>query len=138
MHKKYQIIKLLNKSEGFALVEIIVSITLLLIIITAYTSLFTTSFSGIFAAGHKSNATYEMQTDMEKAIAEHNIILVDVTTANSASGNIITTTVEDSPDFSIVFNSGTVSVDGKYISKEVKYNVEGHERTVSTASFVPD
>ena len=60
--------RLLFNQDGFSLVEILVAFVILLIVITAVTPLFTTSYAGIFRAGRKSNALYQAQRDIESAI----------------------------------------------------------------------
>ncbi|KJS14202.1 MAG: hypothetical protein VR67_01670 [Peptococcaceae bacterium BRH_c8a] len=56
--------------KGFALVEILVALTVLSITVIAFTGLLTHSFSGIFEAGKKSDALYTAQDNMENKIAK--------------------------------------------------------------------
>ncbi len=59
-----------KKEEGFTLVEVLVAVSILTIIIFAFTTLFTTSFTGIFGAGRKSEALFKAQEEMDNAIAQ--------------------------------------------------------------------
>ena len=60
--------KILKSEQGFTLVEVIVALAILMIIVFAFTQLFTTSFSGIFVAGRKSESLFNVQADMDNAI----------------------------------------------------------------------
>jgi len=53
-----------NKNNGFTLVEIIISITLLSIIAIAVFPVFINIFNSIFSAGDKTVATYQAQQDI--------------------------------------------------------------------------
>lgn len=63
-----QIKRLLANQHGFSLVEIIVAFVVMLIVITAVTPLFTSSYTGVFRAGRKSSALQQAQSDIEAAI----------------------------------------------------------------------
>ncbi len=60
----------LKREEGFTLTEIMVALAVLTIIIFAFTTLFTSSFSGIFRAGRKSASLYAAQKEMDHKIAQ--------------------------------------------------------------------
>lgn len=76
-----------NREEGFTIIEIIIALFILMVILFAFTTLFTGSISGIFGAGHKSSALYEAQREMDNEISEglndqydpetHEIIFID-------------------------------------------------------------
>jgi len=111
-----QKVKLVCKShvseKGFMLAEILVALFILTIIIIAFTGLFANSFGGIFSAGHKSNALYEAQADMEENIADYDDSLV------------------------IPFSS-SITLAGKYITIDKIYtDNSGNSRTVSIITFV--
>jgi len=72
--------KCLNKESGFALVEVLVALVILVIIIFAFTTLFTSSFQGIFRAGNKSEALFESQEEIDQFIAEGGSSGVDTIT----------------------------------------------------------
>lgn len=54
-------------NHGFSLVEVIVALSILLLIVIAFTTLFTFAFGGIFTQGSKSEALYE---DVQKELEE--------------------------------------------------------------------
>jgi prepilin-type N-terminal cleavage/methylation domain-containing protein len=94
---------LVQQKDGFTLVELLVAIAILMIAIFAFTTLFTTSFSGIFRAGRKSEALFTAQEELDNLIAEG----------------------VSSPDMAhtIVFTNLDVEVDGEHI--EIPYEYEG-------------
>lgn len=55
--------------KGFTLVEVLVAMTIIMIVLTAYTVLFTTSFEGIYRAGQKSEELFWAQGNIETLIA---------------------------------------------------------------------
>jgi Tfp pilus assembly protein PilV len=115
-----QKVKLVCKShvseKGFMLAEILVALFILTIIIIAFTGLFANSFGGIFSAGHKSNALYEAQADMEENIADYD---------NSGTDSLV-----------IPFSS-SITLAGKYITIDKIYtDNSGNSRTVSIITFV--
>jgi len=60
--------KFVKNQEGFTLVEIIVALTILMIFLFSFMTLFTTSITGIFGAGEKTSALFTAQKDMDNAI----------------------------------------------------------------------
>ncbi len=56
---KLRLYSLVKSNNGFSLVEIIVAIAVLLIVVFAFTTLFTSAFGGIFTQGRKSGALYD-------------------------------------------------------------------------------
>ena len=62
-------IKLTSGETGFTLVEVLIAMSILMIIITAYTVLFTGSFENIFRAGEKSDSLFLTQAELENFIA---------------------------------------------------------------------
>jgi len=62
--------KYIKKTEGFTLIEIIIAMFIFMVILIAFTSLFTTSISGIFGAGDKSAALFKGQEMMDNIIEE--------------------------------------------------------------------
>ena len=63
-----------KKADGFSLVELLIGLTILLIIVFAFTPLFLGSIQRIMYAGDKSEAVYEGQADMEVKIVEKDTI----------------------------------------------------------------
>ncbi len=57
-----------NSQGGFSLIEVMIAMVIMLIIISAFTVLFTSSFTGIFRAGSKSESLYRAQAEMDHAI----------------------------------------------------------------------
>lgn len=95
--------KIVKSQKGFTLIEVVVALAILVIIVFSFTIMFTSSFSGIFRAGHKSRALFEAQEEMDNKIA-----------GNMNSGaNAIT----------VQFDQIDVTVDGEI--KEVTYEYEG-------------
>lgn len=94
--------------EGFTLIEVIIAITILMIVIFAFTTLYTTSFSGIFSAGRKSEALFLAQEAMDNLIAEE---------VNSGTETL-----------TIEFVQRTISVTGEEL--EVPYEYEGRTGTI--------
>ena len=60
----------IKNEEGFTLVEVIVAFVLLVIMLYALITVFTTGSSGIFRAGRKSEALFETQKSIDNSIAE--------------------------------------------------------------------
>lgn len=58
-------------SKGFTLVEVLVAMAILMLVIFAYTTLFTSSFENIFRAGERSEKLYLAQQNIEKLMAIH-------------------------------------------------------------------
>ena len=64
--EKLNLSALMRSSHGFSLVEIIVAMAVLMIVIIAFTTLFTFAFGGIFSQGRKSEALYkDVQKELE-------------------------------------------------------------------------
>jgi len=112
---------IVKNKAGFTLVEIIVSVAILSIIIFAFSILFTTSFSGIFSAGRKSEALFKVQEEMDKKIAEG-------LSNNFDSSNPDQLTIE--------FDYRTVTVEGEIKEEQISYDNE--ERLVDLFYFMPD
>ena len=92
----------LSQEKGFSLIEVLVALAILMISIFAFTTLFTTSFQGIFRAGHKSEAMFEAQEKIDQAIAAG---------TNSGADNI-----------SIVFNDLTINLSGEEFEIDYPYD----------------
>lgn len=92
----------IKKESGFALTEVLVALAILVIIIFAFTTLFTSSFQGIFRAGRKSEALFDTQEKIDQFIAE----------GGSSGANTIT----------IEFNNLVIEPDGEV--KVIPYNYE--------------
>ncbi|MCR3921441.1 MAG: type II secretion system GspH family protein [Firmicutes bacterium] len=60
----------MKQNQGFFLIELIVASMILLILVLAFTSLLTGSFTGIFRAGRKSQDLYYAQELIDKAILD--------------------------------------------------------------------
>lgn len=56
-------------SKGFTLVEVLVAMSILMLVVFAYTALFTSSFEGIFRAGEKSEGLFLAQKNIENLVA---------------------------------------------------------------------
>ncbi len=105
-----EIKKLINQQKGFTLVELLIAISILMVIIFSFTLLFTTSFSGIFGAGRKSEALFRAQEEMDNKIASGLEEQYDETTLE------------------IKFDYLTLIVTGEV--KQVDYEYEEHTDTI--------
>jgi len=101
------------REEGFSLVEVLVALAVLTIIIFAFTTLFTSSFSGIFRAGRKSASLYEAQAALDHVIEQG--------TASTAA------------EVTILFGSIAVNVKGEEVTEEYQYE----DRTGQLVYFLP-
>ncbi len=97
--------KIFKDEYGFTLVEILIAVTILAISVFAFTTLFTGSFTGIFNAGHKSDALFKAQEEMDNIISE-----------NTGNGEEVLV---------IVFDQKTISVSGE--KKIIPYEHEGRK-----------
>lgn len=112
-----------RKSEGFTLIEIVVSIAILSIIIIAFSGMFVSGIKIITKSGNRSNGDYEAQKVMESKI---------LNPVSGADGNV-TTTVEGT-QINIRFGSREIVIPGKTI--ETEFN-DGKFKVLFT-TFVPD
>jgi len=55
----------LNAEKGFTLVEVLIAVFILLIIVIAFTTLFTSSFQGITSSGSRSETLFGLQENIE-------------------------------------------------------------------------
>lgn len=62
---------ILSNQKGFSLTEVLVALSILTIIIFAYTELFSSSFSGIFTAGNKSKNLFQAQGTIDEKIGNN-------------------------------------------------------------------
>ncbi len=60
--------KILCNEKGFTLVEVLIAVFILLIIVIAFTTLFTSSFRGITSSGSRSETLFSLQEDIERNI----------------------------------------------------------------------
>lgn len=100
--KEWLLMLKLKKENGFSLVELVLAISILLIVVAAFTLLFTTSFSGIFTAGHKSKSLFEAQE------------LVDNLISGGANYQFDSLLV-------IEFDQRTIAIEGEEISVDYQY-----------------
>lgn len=59
----------ISNNKGFTITEVLVAMVILIMIILAFETLFTTSYSGIFSAGYKNKALITAQSTIETAIS---------------------------------------------------------------------
>lgn len=110
--KKVAII--LRTEHGFSLIELLISLVVLLVVITATSSLLNAGYSGVFSVGRKSNTLYTAQKDIENAM-------------------FVGTTLNDNP-LSITFPGlSPITLQGKIDLKQ--YTVDN--QTVSVTVFLP-
>jgi len=102
--------------KGFSLVEILVALTILLIIATAFLSLYTQSYLGIAYSGHKNKALYEAQQEIEELIL-----------SNESDGK---------DELEIIFPGleHSIKIRGKVELRNVQYG----EKSASVAVFIPN
>lgn len=108
----------LKKQEGFTIVEIIVAIAIFVIIVFAFTTLYSTTFSGIFWAGDKSRALFDAQDEMDTSISQGFPDETDIST------------------LTINFDQITVEVEGK--GKNLYYVDEDEEHEIELFYFLPE
>lgn len=119
----------LFNSRGFALVEILVALTVLTITIASFSILFSHSYSGIFSAGYKSNSQYISQDKMENG-------LLDPSSCTAEEGFTVST---DNLTIDFPGLSEQTVIPGKNIILDEDYtDGNSNARTVIVTSFVPD
>ena len=96
-----------NKNNGFTLVEIIISITLLGIIAIAVFPVFSNIFNSIFSAGDKTVATYQAQQDI-------------INDLESGSGSSTTVTFSNGGSIDIDINANMFNATSSYKKPNVK------------------
>ena len=109
-----------KKEEGFTIIEVLIALTILVIIIFSFTTLYTTSFTGIFRAGDKSEALFDLQEEIDNAIAE------------GPSSEFEEATLTIKFDNEEVTKEVTVSGEPKHIVQEYE------DRSVDLFYFLPD
>lgn len=124
--------KKVSPEQGFMFIEILVALSILAIVIVAFTAVFTTGFAGIFSVGQTGGSFYSAQEAMENTAA-------GVEYEGVHAGNIDIHPVEYYPlesPFTLHFADlgYTVSVVGK--TYRVVYDEGG--RSVTLMTFVPD
>jgi prepilin-type N-terminal cleavage/methylation domain-containing protein len=102
-----------RREEGFTLVEVLVALAILSIIIMAFTTLFTSSFSGIFRAGRKSASLYEAQAVLDQVIDQGTALTED--------------------EINILFGGIVIKVQGEEITEAYEYD----GRTGQLVYFLP-
>ena len=103
-------------SGGFTFIEILVSLTMLAIIITAYVTLYTNSYDGIFYAGRNSKAQKLAQHDIENAIGVN---------SNANNGQL-----------AISFPSNPIQVTGNFVTINKTYtDSSAGTKTVTVTTF---
>ncbi len=78
--------------SGFTLVEVLVAMSLIMLVIFAYTIFFTSSFEGIFKAGEKSERLFTAQEDIENLIGIR----------DEGSGDVLELTFNESGEYDIL------------------------------------
>ncbi len=110
-------LKLMRANHGFSLIEIIIAMAVLLIIIFAFTTLFTFAFGGIFTQGRKSEALYkEVQKELE--------VLYEA--QESTGTSILEITFDNANDVDNVL--------GEYVHKQFTYD----DKTGVVYTFIPN
>lgn len=61
-----------GNNRGFSLIELLIALSIFVIIASAFLLLYTKSFSDIFHSGHKNEALYEIQQELENTIYSNN------------------------------------------------------------------
>lgn len=108
--------KLIKQNQnGLTLIEVIVSLAILGIMIVAYLTVFTSGFTGIMRAGHRTEAAYGAQQDMTQKIMK-------------------SSTFVRNDDITLTFDDGTsVTLDVSFMKSIVDVN----RNTSVMESFVP-
>jgi len=87
-------IKILNKKDGFTLIEIILSLAILGIISVAFLSLFGSGFKFIALSGQKSSSNFNAQSIMESSISDDSITPTELTRTTGSSIKLYKSGVE--------------------------------------------
>ncbi len=107
----------IKAEKGFSLVEVMVAMAVLLIIVIAFSTLFTFAFGGIFSQGRKSEALYE---EVQKELEE----LYETGNSDGTDELVI----------GFVNASSTISVTGAIVTEPYTYD----DRTNNIYTFIPD
>ncbi len=105
--------------EGFTLVEVLIATLILLIVVIAFTNLFTTSYLGITGSGERSETLFELQKHLEQE-AEQNY------------GSAIHVGAKE-----IVFNNNGVTVPGGHGSFSMDFD-DGKEVVIDVFIYAPE
>ncbi|HBX22286.1 MAG TPA: hypothetical protein DEF34_01425 [Desulfotomaculum sp.] len=111
-----------KSNTGFALTEILVALFLLVIIITSFTTLFASSYTGVFSAGHKSEALFQGQNLIENAIEDSDFVNAKVT----REGEYIITLDNDDITTPVTVKGSKITVIEDY-----------EDKIITLTSFVP-
>ncbi len=115
--------KNIKAEKGFSLVEVIVAMAVLLLIIIAFTTLFTFAFGGIFYQGRKSEALYEVvQNELEVLYEQGNTGGPDILPISFDGGAI----------------NPPIEVDGVIVTEPYTYEDQSGTRTRNIYTFIPD
>lgn len=106
------------------IVEILVSFSILLIIIVAFSALFTNSTWGIFTSGYKNKALYDAQYVMENAIANQGVY-------TDESCSVVP------GELNIPFNAITAQVNGNFVTVNKPFTSNGVSIPVTIMAFIP-
>lgn len=111
--------KTFTEEKGFTLVETIVAMGILVICVFAFTTLFASSYAGIFNAGHKSEKLFEAQHIVESKVT------------NPVGAEVVNDSITLTID-----GASTNVISGKKISASKTYGQHGN--AVNIKLFVPD
>lgn len=111
-------ISFIKKNSGFSLIEMVVSISILVIMATAFVTLLSRSYSYIFISGLKSDALFQAQKEIEPQLAEGTTLATD--------------TLEI--DYDVSVGVAPLTIQGTIITETKIYN--GTNSVVIT-SFIP-
>lgn len=127
-----------HQNEGFTLIEVIVSITILSIIAIAFLPVFTTSSGMVFHAGNKSVALNRAQMEMENLIADKTV-RTSPPIQNTANMTITDTVTEAAVNIASAAGTPALpapTIQGRQLQSEVVYNSANRKAILN--SFIPD
>lgn len=121
---KVNVMKKMKDSRGFTLIEVIISIALVGIISISFLTLYTSAYSGIAKAGHRTSTVQIGKASIEDALAQQNVAgLADT------GGTNATISIQYQGNAAANFTAS-----GKQVSTTKTYS----GNTVTIVSFIPD
>ncbi len=120
-NKKLKLSTILRANQAFSLVEVIVAMAVLLLILIAFTTLFTFAFGGIFYQGRKSEALYEeVQKELEDKYEQGHAGGTDTLAIDFSDADIT-----------------NPSVSGEIVTETYTYEDQSGTRTRNIYTFIP-
>ncbi len=140
-------------NNGFTLIEVVVAMSIIMIVIFAYTMLFTNSYEYIFKAGEKSESLFSAQQNIEYLVAlreegaGQTVELkfsgqdpIEVLGRKQEVGSLITFVSEETTAirFVTVGNIGTIGTNGTVKSSALGSEWDEFDSAVSSTNYLKD